>query len=75
MVVETVLKTVVGTLLETLPPEKVREAVDAGLDKVEELVENSSNKIDDAIVLPLIKKVIREPFGIEDNDVPAAEGA
>lgn len=65
---EAILKAIIENLLMLLPPEKVREAVDKALDKAEEKIEESENKIDDALLLPLIKKVIREPFGIEDND-------
>lgn len=66
--VTAILKTVIEELLNLLPVETVKAAVDKALDKIEEKVENSSNKIDDAIILPLIKKAIREPFGIEDGD-------
>lgn len=66
--VTAILKTVIEELLNLLPVETVKAAVDNALDKIEEKVENSSNKIDDAIILPLIKKAIREPFGIEDGD-------
>ena len=66
--IENVLKLMVGTLLETLPTEAVKGAVDSALDKIENQIEKSDNKIDDALVLPIIKKVVREPFGIKDND-------
>jgi hypothetical protein len=55
-------------LCDELGGDKVKKAVDKALDKIEDFVEASPNKLDDMIVLPIIKKVIREPFGIEDND-------
>ena len=66
--IDKLLKSLVETMLELLPDEKAKEIVDKALDKIEQTVEASSNKLDDAIVLPIIKKLIREPFGIEDND-------
>lgn len=65
-----VIKKLIEVMLEKFPKEVVLEAVDTALDYVENKVEASPNKIDDMLVLPVIKKVIREPFGIEDNDTP-----
>ena len=65
---EKIISLIIENLLTLLPAEQVRKACDMGLDKIEELVEKSENKFDDAIVLPIIRKAIREPFGIEDND-------
>ncbi len=54
-------------LLKALKPEMLQSVVDTLLDKVEKLVEESPNKIDDLIVLPLVK-IIRDTFNIPDND-------
>jgi len=54
-------------LLKLLKPEVLKKAVDGMLDKVEEAVTNSSNKIDDALVLPLCRQ-IREVFNVPDDD-------
>jgi len=54
-------------LLKILSPETLKKGVDALLDVVENSVEKSENKVDDMIVLPLCK-VIRDTFGVEDND-------
>jgi len=62
------LKVIMEQLLSLLSAEKVKEICDVALDKVEEYVAKTPSKLDDAIVLPLLKKLIREPFGIEDND-------
>jgi len=66
--VKKMIQLIVASLLEQLPPDKVKQAVDMALDKIEDMVAASDNKLDDMLILPLIKKVIREPFGIEDND-------
>ena len=62
-----IIKLVISAVLESLTPEKAREVADKILDKIEDSFEDSSNKWDD-LLLPVIKKVIREPFGIPDND-------
>lgn len=71
---ETVLKIVSAALFDALdgllPPEKIKEVIDKWLDKIETKIVESETKIDDIIALPAIKKLIREPFGIEDNDEP-----
>lgn len=67
---EKILSGVVAALVEVFPAEEVKKAIDKGLDKIEDAVEKTENKIDDIIVLTAIKKLIREPFGIEDNDEP-----
>ena len=48
-------------------PERLREYGDDLLDLVEKIVKNSDNKIDDALVLPMIE-VVRRAFHIEDGD-------
>ena len=66
--VETILKFIIIQLLKALPEEQVKKAVDKALDALEDKIAESDTKLDDAIILPIIKTVIREPFGIEDND-------
>ena len=68
--VQKIIQIIISTLLELLPKDKVKFAVDKALDKIEDAVKESKNPFDDMIVLPFIKKIIREPFGIEDNDEP-----
>ncbi len=63
----TVLVGLIEALMENLSPEKAREVADGLLDKVEDAIVKSDNKWDD-LLLPVIRKMIREPFGIEDND-------
>ena len=48
-------------------PEMLISAVDAMLDKVEDLVAESGTPIDDLLVMPLIT-LIRETFNIPDDD-------
>ena len=62
-----VLTYLLPAMLKLLKPEILKKAVDALLDVIENSVEKSENKIDDIIVLPLCK-LIRDTFGIEDND-------
>jgi hypothetical protein len=62
-----VLTYLVPALLKFLKPDVLKKAVDAMLDAVEDSVEASANKVDDMLVLPLVK-VIRETFNIPDND-------
>jgi len=54
-------------LLKVLSPEVLRNAVDAMLDVVEDAVAESSNVLDDTVVLPLCK-LIRSTFNVPDND-------
>lgn len=60
----------INTLLMALSPELLKTAVDALLDIIENAVAKSPTTIDDKIVLPLVS-LIRDTFGIDDNDVPA----
>jgi len=59
----------ISLLLGMLTPDMLKSVVDAILDIVEDKVADSSNTIDDALVLPLCG-LIRETFNIPDNDVP-----
>lgn len=54
-------------VLSLLPDKIVKKAVDACFDAIEDAVKQSSNKVDDAIVLPVINK-LRSIFDISDND-------
>jgi len=60
---------VLEALSELLTPEKMKEVADRLLDKIEDAIAKSENKYDD-LLLPLIQKLIREPFNIPDNDEP-----
>lgn len=64
---------ILGTLLSLLTPEIFKSALDAALDKIEDAVAASPNKVDDAIVLPLCKKA-RQLLDVPDNDNPAGPG-
>ena len=58
---------IISTVLSLLPKEKFKEIVDALLDVIEDKIEASETKIDDMVILPLIKKV-RELLDIPDDD-------
>ena len=58
---------IIGLLLSMLNADMFKKVVDGILDKVEEAVEKSESKLDDAIVLPLCKKA-RELLNVPDED-------
>lgn len=62
-----IVTTLIGLILKTLTPEMLKSFADMLLDWVEDAVENSENKIDDAAILPLCA-MIRSAFDIPDND-------
>lgn len=66
----TLITMLIKSLLALVTPELLKTMVDAMLDVVEDYVENSPNKVDDAI-LPVVK-MIRMTFDIPDNDAPKA---
>ena len=66
------IKMLMTALLAVLTPENLKKFVDAGLDAIEDAVEGSSSKVDDAVVLPLCR-TIRSTFDIPDNDLPDKE--
>lgn len=55
-------------LEEVLSSDEAKRIIDKWLDKVEDYIKNTDTKWDDRLILPLIKKLIREPYNIEDND-------
>jgi hypothetical protein len=59
-------------LFTVLTPDNLKKFVDAGLDAIEDLVQESENKVDDAVVLPICK-VIRTTFNVPDNDEPETD--
>jgi len=64
----TLVKQIIELVLSLLSAEQFKKVVDAMLDKIEDSVTESSNTIDDAIVLPLCKKV-RDLLNVPDDDV------
>jgi len=64
---KTVLISLLANLLGQIKPELLKSIADKVLDMIEDSVEASKNKIDDAVVLPLCN-TIRIAFKIEDND-------
>lgn len=61
------VKQILTLILSMLKPEQFKKLVDALLDKIEEIVSDSENKIDDALVLPLCRKA-RELLDVPDDD-------
>jgi len=62
-----IIKQMLNLLFTLLPKDKFNEVVDGLLDKLEDTIEESENKWDDSLALPLITK-IRELLNIPDND-------
>lgn len=58
---------VMGMIMERLQAEDLKKWVDYALDMIEKKVEESPNKLDDLIVLPIIS-LGRKTFDIPDND-------
>ena len=64
---EIIIQQAVTALLNALPPEVLAEGADRLLDLVENLIEQSETRVDDTIVLPLLR-LLRTAFSIPDND-------
>jgi hypothetical protein len=64
---EQLLKALIPFVLSMLTKEQLRKFADMALDFVEDAVVDSTNKIDDAIALPIIER-LRDTFNIPDND-------
>ena len=62
-----IVKYLMSMILENLPEEAVKKILDKMINVVEEHVESTENKIDDALVLPTCA-FIRNIFAISDND-------
>lgn len=62
-----VVELFMNSILANVPDEKVQDVADDLLDKIENLVDGTGTKIDDAIVGPILAKV-RQSFGIEDGE-------
>lgn len=61
------LRAVTTGMLQYVPEEKMQDAVDAGLDALEKLVDGTGTPIDDAIAEPIIAK-LRETFNVPDGN-------
>ena len=62
-----VVDVVMGTLVSQVPEERMQDVADNLLDRIEDLVDGTGTKIDDAIIKPVINR-IRETFNIPDGD-------
>ena len=58
---------IINLLLGLVNKEQYKLIVDKLIDAIEDVVEKSDNKIDDALVLPLCVK-LREILDVPDND-------
>lgn len=64
---KTVLEALIPLLLSLLTKEQFVKLVDMIFDFAEDAVQDSSNTIDDTVVLPIIQK-LRDIMNIPDND-------
>jgi hypothetical protein len=62
-----VVKALIGLALGYLTKAQLKEFADMALDFIEDAVQKSENQVDDAVVLPILKR-FRESFDIPDND-------
>jgi hypothetical protein len=62
-----IINQIITMILSLLPQEKFKDVVDSILDVLEDKIAESENKVDDALVIPLINKV-RELLNVPDND-------
>lgn len=56
-----------GTLMKYVEEDKMHDVADNLLDKLEELVDGTGTKIDDAVFEPVFER-IREAFNIPDGE-------
>ena len=63
---EKIIMFLVSTILKSIKPEDVKLLFDKVLDSVESVVIDSSNEIDDQVVMPIVG-LIREAFDIPDT--------
>lgn len=61
------LTSLVNAILALADPEMMRQFLKALLDFVEDHVEGSASKIDDALILPICSSV-RKAFGVPDKE-------
>ena len=59
-------QTLLSALLTQLDSKLIKGFIDAGLDKVEDMIAESETKVDD-VALPLLAR-IRDIFDVPDND-------
>jgi hypothetical protein len=62
---ELMIKALMSVILKSLSEDSLKEMADKLIDFVEEKVNASENKIDDVLVLPVLKQ-IRQAFSIND---------
>ena len=69
MIKHIIIQQAVQAIIAALPPQLLTESADRLLDVIENMIEASDTKVDDTVVMPLIK-LLRTSFSIPDNDEP-----
>lgn len=62
-----ILKWFVAAIIEKCDADTARKIAESVLDKIDNYFEQTKNKADD-LLIEVIRRCIREPFGISDND-------
>jgi hypothetical protein len=65
---ERILIFVIEKILQEIPKDRLKLVVDQALDHIEDQCAKSETKIDDIIIVPIIKNFVRDAFNIPDND-------
>jgi len=61
------LLTLLTAMIDRIDPNAIEAVADWLLNRIEDAIKDSPSPVDDAVFLPLLKKV-REAYGIEDHD-------
>ena len=64
---KSVLSALIPIILGLLTPHQLRRFADMAMDFVEDAVQDSTNKVDDIVVLPILQR-LRDTFNIPDDD-------
>ena len=64
---KSVLNALIPIILGLLTPDQLRRFADMAMDFVEDAVQDSTNKIDDIVVLPILQR-LRDTFNMPDDD-------
>lgn len=61
------ITTVVKTFLSSLTPQQIKRELDKLLDRIEDLVQDSENQLDDSL-LPVLR-FVRDVFDVPDDQI------
>lgn len=64
---EKILTGLIPIVLSLLTQDQLKKFADMAMDFVEDAVQDSTNKVDDIVVLPILQR-LRDTFNIPDDD-------